>query len=380
MQKPSINLFEKVTVALAILAAMVMGTSQTWAHETDQFTVPEQALADIGPEITSEMAKRIQSEMKLLNRDLDKNPPVENDARFQPATLAKRIATRFGTNPFQTEFESWITKHEFKAQPALWQVDYDKSVFNGAAFTRPLLVVALSPTININGHNIGLDKVGHFVQQGHEYYEIYNDKVSKPDAKRIDALEAAIKHGIDQENGIYGSFTIGVYSNADMAANYAGLHFYINLTQQVSLGGKVYPPILELHKNRWRFVGNQYPKDMFTRFVTPNFNEAFNPPSLASDIYGAYAKNVRSLAPAWVKFYSSSKAIEEERNLTLSRWFGEPYGYAGPDNCPTICSVFFNEDDMKKSVKTADATSTDSKKSDTEVKTSAAKVRTVKAD
>lgn len=352
-----ISKFEKIAIVLAILTAMVVGVSQSWAHETDQFTVPDKPLADIAPEITAEMAKRIQNEMDRLNKDMEKNLPKENDPHHSSQTLAKNIATNFGTNFFQTEFESWIVKHEFKAQPSRFQVDYPQSVFNGAATTRPLLVFALSPTININGVNIGLDKIGHFVQQGHQYYDKYSMVIQKKDATRIDALEAAIKEGIDQENGIYGNFTIGVYSNADMAANYAGLYFYINLFKPVSLGGRVFPAILELHQGKWRFADNSYPKDMFTRFVTEHLNESFNPPTLSPDVLAVYEKNVRKLAPDWVKFYQSSQDIEAQRNLTLSRWYGEAYGYAGPDNCPTISRCYFEEEVPKSSwrMKTAKA-------------------------
>ena len=51
---------------------------------------------------------------------------------------------------------------------------------------------------------------------------------------------------------------------------------------------------------------------------------------------------MRKLAPRWVVFYQSSAQIERERFGTLSRWYGEPYGYAGPDKVVTIDKVYFD--------------------------------------
>jgi hypothetical protein len=284
----------------------------------------------------------MQKAMDDLNQDMDRQPPKDNDERQQPATLAHQIMASFGLNPFQTEFEGWIEHHDFHAQPALFHVNYFESVFNGAALTRPLLVFAMSPTLNIHGVYLGLDKMGHFFQQGYQYYKCYDQAMAQPHATRLDALAAAIRNGIGQEDGIYGSFTIGVYSNADMAANYAGLHFYLNLTQPVSLGGKIYPPIVELHEGRWRFTNNHVPDDMFTRFITDHMNESINPPCLAADIRGTYEKNVSERAEKWVKFYKTSLAIEKHRLSTLSRWYGEPYGYSGPAGCVTICQTYYH--------------------------------------
>jgi len=335
----------KILIATVLMLFLSGWHHPVKAHETDQFTVPNQPLADIGPEVTQEVIRRIQKIMDELNTDMNANPVRSaDDARLNPETLAKRLQISFGTNPFQTEFEGWILKNRFEAQPAHFYVKYNDSVFSGCAVARPLMALALSPTININGVYLGLDKMGHFVQQGHQYYERYMNVINKDDALRIDALQAAIRHGISQENGIYGSFTIGVYSNADMAANYAGMHFYLNLTQPVSLGGRIYEPILEIHEGRWRFKDGQPAPDLFTRFITNHLNEAMNPPVLTGDIRGIYEKNVRKLSSRWVMFYESSARQEEQRLGTLSRWFGEPYGYAGPENIISIASVHVDEE------------------------------------
>lgn len=87
----------------------------------------------------------------------------------------------------------------------------------------------LSPTLRIGDHYIGLDKLGHFAQQGHTYYHL------------IEALGYSIERaeewgrqseagGTDQPGpphlALYGLATTGVYSNADLVANRTGYDFY----------------------------------------------------------------------------------------------------------------------------------------------------------
>lgn len=79
----------------------------------------------------------------------------------------------------------------------------------------------LSPAIKVNGICIGTDKLGHFFQQGHEYYDIAV-KEGKGEA-------AAIEYGKWTEAFKFGLAKTGIYSNADLVANLAGLHFYQEL-------------------------------------------------------------------------------------------------------------------------------------------------------
>ncbi|MGL4555758.1 MAG: DUF4157 domain-containing protein, partial [Gemmataceae bacterium] len=82
----------------------------------------------------------------------------------------------------------------------------------------------LNPTMNVKGILIGSDKLGHFLQQGHDYYQLArNNKVLKAgeaDAERM---------GRSTEEGGFGLRTTGVYSNADLVANKSGMKFYQDL-------------------------------------------------------------------------------------------------------------------------------------------------------
>jgi hypothetical protein len=74
----------------------------------------------------------------------------------------------------------------------------------------------------IDGICVGTDKLGHFFQQGYQYYERARSTTGGTTA-------AAVSMGRSQEIGISGLAATGVYSNADLAANKDGLAFYDNL-------------------------------------------------------------------------------------------------------------------------------------------------------
>jgi len=76
----------------------------------------------------------------------------------------------------------------------------------------------LSDVVNINGYLIGLDKLGHFFAEGWQYFELthFNDY----------SIEQAVAWGKQQEAGKYGYSTTGIFSFADLVANYNGWRFW----------------------------------------------------------------------------------------------------------------------------------------------------------
>jgi hypothetical protein len=73
----------------------------------------------------------------------------------------------------------------------------------------------------IHGICVGADKLGHFFDQGFDYFDV----ASKPGS-----TAAGIENlGREMEMGVFGLGTTGVFSNADLAANRAGLQFYKDL-------------------------------------------------------------------------------------------------------------------------------------------------------
>ncbi len=76
----------------------------------------------------------------------------------------------------------------------------------------------LSDVIDLNGHLVGLDKFGHFFAEGWRYFEM-----TREDGK---TLAEALSWGRDQEEGVYGYRTTGIFSYADLTANFHGYRFW----------------------------------------------------------------------------------------------------------------------------------------------------------
>lgn len=75
----------------------------------------------------------------------------------------------------------------------------------------------LSDVVNIDGYLIGLDKVGHFFAEGWRYFELTNDGYD---------IDQALEWGRLQEAGKFGYSTTGIFSFADLTANFNGWRFW----------------------------------------------------------------------------------------------------------------------------------------------------------
>lgn len=81
-----------------------------------------------------------------------------------------------------------------------------------------LKLKGLSNVMNADGHLIGLDKFGHFFAEGWNYFQrAYLDG---------EGVREAMEWGIEKERGKFGYATTGVFSYADLVANFNGMRFW----------------------------------------------------------------------------------------------------------------------------------------------------------
>ena len=118
---------------------------------------------------------------------------------------------------------------------------YD-SMFSDHPFwaTRVTALFGTGKTIRVNDQLIGSDKIGHFLSQGRKFYRRY---------LRFDSEEKAAEHSAFTERAIFGQLSNGIYSNADLVANYEGHRFYRSLFEDDIIAGK--PAILRWEDDRW---------------------------------------------------------------------------------------------------------------------------------
>jgi len=117
-----------------------------------------------------------------------------------------------------------------------------ESIYQGHPFwaTRVAAIFGVGPTIKVNGQLIGSDKLGHFLSQGRKFYRRY--------MKSLDETQAA-NHSAYTERALFGQMTTGVYSNADLVANYEGFLFYLSLFEDDIVPGK--KAILHWQEDHW---------------------------------------------------------------------------------------------------------------------------------
>jgi hypothetical protein len=133
----------------------------------------------------------------------------------------------------------------------------------------------LSAVVRVGDALMGVDKIGHFVVEGWDYFETaYLDE---------DGVAAAMKWGEGTEDTYFGRYTTGVRSHADLVANFEGMRFWRRVTGRgedpLDAGWRARRPYVKCGRTlgvfgekRWRLVGTLDLRD----YVTPVFDEAVN--------------------------------------------------------------------------------------------------------
>jgi len=361
--------FVRILLAASICfcAALLGPAWPAAALETDQYTTPGHALPDIGPEMDIYITGTIWDVAQVLNMKAADQERAARRApwpfkdyhrgrarRFRSADLLAQRVYDALSGPMLPEcrIEQWVHEHRFRAaaQDPSGQTEFTVSlgdcVYGDSLFNKPILLAFLSPTINVHQTYMGGDKLGHLFQHGYQYYEVYRDAEDDGCEDNV-AVARAVDMGIDQEFGIYGLLTTGVYSNADMAGNLAGLRFYLNLTRPVPLGDVTLPPLLLRDKaGNWVFNPLRRPEGLLRPFVSDHLNEALNPSRYDGGLRDTVRERLRSRAEKCLEFYSLSPGRDRERMVELSTWHGMQYGHSGFGGLVTIADGLPRSSDL----------------------------------
>jgi hypothetical protein len=303
------------------------------ALECDDFTLPNDPMADVG-ELISE---RISKDLMAVLKTQDQKPLTTVEiAKGLHSRIGKVIAKAFYLKTQLGYFMAKDLPKNVQFSPGHYQ-----SIYRGVKGPLPLVIrFARSPSYNIHGLRFGGDKVGHMVNEGYQYYKIVNEEIDKrgrspiiqmtltTEAGRAGVLKA-IAMGVRKEKRFYGKLISGVYSNGDLAANFIGMKFYFNLTEDIRVGHEALPPILVKAGNRWVFRTGFDPKALLKPFVSEHLNEAYNPSNYYLGAQGAVEKNVRARCQAWQAFLGEDFNVYHfaAKQAAYADWYGEEYGY-----------------------------------------------------
>lgn len=338
-----------------------------FSFETDQYNLPPVPLADIGGEVTDYAAENIEKAFEKINAEiLERQNCLQKKTRRKNCDSAEKETARLkylrsesaiakeifrllgdGVPPF-TNSGTWMEKHEFKAQPARYKTSFDDTIFK--AFPSDYLMI--SHTVNLYGAQFGTDKIAHFFQQGFTYYKTVERAKAKGQTEET-GMQKAIRWGQMTEQTYYGNLISGLYSNGDLAANFAGMKFYQNLTREIKIDGKTRPAILVLDDGLWKFKEPETLRENLLKpLISDHFNEALNP-SIFIKLF-RFDSTVRKIVrkkscPQWRGRFpamTSDDFAAVTENLKL--WHGENYGHKNSDRFITIADACFSMENTKK--------------------------------
>ncbi len=350
--------------ASALIALAVSGPVA--AHETDQFTVPiGKVFADVGPELTAIYYDGIEAAVTTLNERIRHALEAHRGPSYlaflrNPETLTDTVYDKYAAAWFMiSRVEHMVhSDRAMRLKHPGRVVGYWESIhnmFTGVYFPldpRQLFRIFHACTMKAYGFYLGPDKIGHFTDMGYVYYTIYRGALAGGDTP-AQANEKVLAEGMKGlvlgEEGMLGYLSAGVYSNADLASNYAGMKFYLNLTQPVRIKGVQRPPMIVLRGDFWE-ISPQIRKDsdFFAWFISEHWNEAINPGLFVPGMRDGIRRGVKSRTQRILDFYADDNGNRRTREYfdarleELSTWYGEDYGHQGsPDELITIGNTCF---------------------------------------
>jgi len=323
------------------------------AFETDNFFLPLDAeLADLAPVLEMAHTIALEEAVAEVNTRIEKALQIKDGARrskrlqalHEPSALADAFVKRFGHPLFEDSVVSQSLGGTWARQTYPGRkCSYQNFWMNFAAHVpldlRRWTALAQCPTFKAYGVHFGGDKIVHFHHVGVRYYRRYVALVKKGlsrEAACARVIEHFRKGGVWSERALFGSIVTGVYSNGDMAANYAGFKFFLNLTERVNLKGAHREPLVERSGVFWRLSQRVRPGSAwFSAFISDHWNEALNPSRYDALVRPGIRCILRSRAKSIVQFYTRKDKRPDDpvyfADLAreLSTYYGEPYGHSG---------------------------------------------------
>ena len=293
---------------LTCLLAAVLATAHTvLAMETDQFTTPLAPLYDIGQALSRKVIDIIESDRKGSDPE-------------------RVLSDWVGTNIFGSRILGWVNDIRSAERTVRFRPNVFSTIFGLTFSPVPGSFLFDSPTVNIYGFYAGTDKIDHFFQQGHEYYEIVT-QARAGGSDSAAAIAAAVARGVQQEHTYFGTAVSGIYSNGDLAANFAGMKFYLNLRESVRIGDRLWPPLLEHAPDGWRLRSGLDREQLLRPFFSDHVDESLNP-SRYRFSRGSIRSRIRDRCERWKQFYADRlEQVAPSGQGFAATWFGEDYGH-----------------------------------------------------
>lgn len=359
---------------MAVGAALAVLAAPADANETDQYTMPvNRPLADVGDFLDATHTRVVERAVAILNQEVEqalKDPdPIQRKNTLawirRPEHLAYVVHDGFNDAlteimDIESALRSDWAKKAYPGQHAIYgPSDWIYSHSHFWIDPRRYTLVFHSSTLKAYGVCFGTDKLSHFHHMGSFYYDAYLQAVSTGMSQE-DAMKWAVNLYVNgnplAENGFLGFLSTGVFSNADQAANYMGMKFYINVSEPVMLKGVRHEPMIIRRGEFFRANRQIRPESgWFGAFISDHWNEALNPCWYEPTVRWSLEGKVRDRAEVIHDFYTRCDGRPDEpayyANLAeeLSTYYGEEYGHSEKGrHLLTLDQVCWPTEDKKK--------------------------------
>ena len=150
--------------------------------------------------------------------------------------------------------------------------------------TRVTFFFGVGRTFRVNNIMVGSDKLGHFFSQGYKYFRRELEGMPR---------ERLLARGAFAERWLFGQLTTGVFSNADLVANYEGWRFYQSLFRDDPATGR---------KSILVMRGGHYVRQRpftWVDHINPYWDEALNPSFNVEALNQRLRQSIRKLCPEY---------------------------------------------------------------------------------
>ncbi|MBF0361635.1 MAG: hypothetical protein HQK49_11525 [Oligoflexia bacterium] len=264
-------MYLNITKFIFLILLLISTSYPSFALETDNFLA-----------LTEDIADSVDILNQHYNQVIQRRIDRINNGRFNKT--CHNVATQIGKEfirGIEKETQTWVMENEDIDRIPRYNVS-KYSYWKDSIYSRSIVhLVAIAPTLNVNGIHMGTDKLSHFFILGFSYYLKYlldtkNQGLEEPDYNNSQSVAEfnsekkrlftrAIKIGMSTEKGILGKLPTGVYSFGDLEANFQGLTFYYSLCD----GPK---PYLKVVDGNWVMTR---PLDL-REYVNPYLDETYN--------------------------------------------------------------------------------------------------------
>lgn len=250
-----------------------------FAAEVDQFTLPDGAahgLADSAAILDQEVNRRLQLAVKRANGRVMVNRNKTGPKWIRPGCDEDRLYEKLVDQLARALIGQVETFAEENEQISRRSVPLQDSIYKDFIWQEsPSLVLSerVASVIKVNDIEIGTDKLGHFFTEGFSYFAV-TDQLHRP-------IESGLLFGEWSESVYFGAQTTGVFSYADLTANFQGLRFWnrVLAIHPDPLTDDSPSPYIVCLRNQWR-VANEF---HWSDYVDNGWNESINCPLLRDE-------------------------------------------------------------------------------------------------